>query len=90
MMYGDIATRTVQAYRKDTKHCQRVVTQARVSIEGDTAGIKSTGAVRIEAIDPEHVKFTSQIASGDGSQAMRISTTGTGKWTGACINDANK
>jgi hypothetical protein len=44
--------------------------------------------VRIEAIDPEHMKFTSQISSGDGSHTMKINTTGTAKWMSAeCSGD---
>lgn len=62
-----------------------------IRIECSSAGIKSSGTIRIEAIDPEHVKISSQITSGDGSHAMNINATGTGKWVGAaCGSDAEK
>jgi hypothetical protein len=80
----------------DRGSCQRTVVSASSSkqefrIECTSAGIKATGTVRIEAVDPEHMKFTSLITSGDGSHSMKIHTTGTGKWVSAeCSSESKK
>jgi len=76
--------------------CQRTIVNSspskqEIRIECGNAGIKSSGTIRIEATDPEHVKVSSQITSGDGSHAMNISATGAGKWLSAtCGSDAVK
>jgi hypothetical protein len=58
-------------------------------MECSNAGIKSSGTIRVEAVDPEHVKVSSQFTSGDGSHAMNINMTGAGKWVSAeCTSDA--
>jgi hypothetical protein len=80
----------------DRASCRRTVvnassTKQEYRIECTNAGIKATGTVRVEAIDPEHIKFTSLITSGDGSHTMKINTTGTGKWVGAeCGSESKK
>jgi hypothetical protein len=72
--------------------CQRTVVSASSSkqefrIECTSSGIKASGTVRVEALDSEHMKFSSQIAAG----AMNVSTTGTGKWVSAeCSSDSKK
>lgn len=77
----------------DRGSCRKTIVSASSSkqefrIECTNSGIKVAGTVRIEAIDPEHLKFTSQILSGD---TMKIATTGTAKWIGAeCTTDAKK
>ena len=76
--------------------CQRTVVNAssskqEIRIECSNAGIKARGTIRIEVVDPEHVKVSSQIASGDGSHTMNINTTGTGKWvSGTCTSEPKK
>jgi hypothetical protein len=88
--------RKLMTFGDDRGSCQKTIVSASSSkqefhIDCNNSGIKAAGTVRIEAIDPEHVKFSSQIASGDGAHAMKISTTGTGKWIGAeCSSDAKK
>ena len=80
----------------DRGSCQRTVVSSSSSkqefrIECTNSGIKATGTVRIEAIDPEHMKFTSQISSGDGSHTMKINTTGTARWVSPeCSGDSRK
>ena len=39
-------------------------------IDCEMSGIKSGGIVRIETLDPEHVKVTTHMTSGDGSRAV--------------------
>jgi len=76
--------------------CQRTVVNASSSkqefhFECNNAGIKSSGTIRVEAADPEHVKVSSQFTSGDGAHAMNINATGTGKWVSdACPSDTKK
>jgi hypothetical protein len=76
--------------------CQRTVVNAssskqEIRIQCSNAGIKASGTIRIEAIDPEHMKFSSQMTSGDGSRAMSVDVTGVGKWlSAACGGDAEK
>ena len=76
--------------------CQRTVVNASSSkqefrFECSNAGIKSSGTIRVEAVDPEHVKVSSQFTSGDGSHAMNINATGAGKWVSAeCVSDSKK
>ena len=89
----------------DHGSCQRTVVNFRVSrrsvnassskqefrIECTNAGIKASGTFSVEAIDPEHIKFSSLITSGDGSHTMKINTTGTGKWMSAdCSTESKK
>jgi hypothetical protein len=76
--------------------CQRTVvsgssSKQEIRMECGNAGIKASGTIRIEAIDPEHVKFSVQVTSGDGSHSMKINTTGTSKWlSAACSSDEKK
>jgi hypothetical protein len=76
--------------------CQRTVASSssskmEIRIECGNAGIKSSGTIRIEAVDSEHVKVSSHIASGEGAHAMNVDATGTGKWLGtACSTGAQK
>jgi len=62
-----------------------------IRIECVLAGVKTHGTIRIEAVDSEHVKVATQIVSGDGPSAMKINSTGTGKWIGAgCAGEPPK
>jgi hypothetical protein len=76
--------------------CQRTVASSssskmEIRIECSNAGIKSSGTIRIEAVDSEHVKVSSHIASGEGARAMNIDVAGAGKWLGAaCTASAEK
>jgi len=76
--------------------CQRTVvsgssSKQEIRIECGNSGIKASGTIHIEAIDPERVKFSVQITSGDGSHSMKINTTGTSKWVSApCTSDEKK
>ena len=76
--------------------CQRTLVSGtshkqEIRIECGNAGIKSTGTIRIEAVDSEHAKFSVQITSGDGEHTMKINTTGTSKWVGGqCTSDEKK
>jgi len=75
--------------------CQRTVVSSTASkeeirIECHNAGIKASGTVRIEAADPEHVKVSSQITSGEGPKAMKIDANGTGKWLSATCTSTEK
>jgi len=85
LMFGD-----------DHGSCQRTVVSGasrkqEIRIECGNAGIKSSGTIHVEAIDPEHVKFSVQVTSGDGSHSMKINTTGTSKWVSApCTSDEKK
>jgi hypothetical protein len=76
--------------------CQHTVVNGSSSkqemrIECANAGIKSHGTIHIEAVDPEHVKISSQISMGDGSRTMNVNATGTGRWVSdTCTSDAKK
>ena len=76
--------------------CQRTVVSSssskqEIRIECSNAGIKASGTIRIEATDPEHVKVSSQISSGDGSHTMNINATGTSKWVSdTCSSEPKK
>ena len=76
--------------------CQRTMVSSSSSkqelrIECSNAGIKSRGTIRIEALDAEHVKISSQITSGDGAHTMTINANGTGKWVSdGCTSDTKK
>lgn len=76
--------------------CQRTVVNASSSkqelrFECSNAGMKSSGTIRIEAVDPEHVKVASQFTSGDGSHTMKVNMTGSGKWVSdTCTSDTKK
>lgn len=77
-----------------TRECTHTVTvssssRQEIQVSCESANVKSTGVVRIEAIDPEHVKVTSHMTSGDGAKAMIIDVNGTGKWISeACTADS--
>jgi len=76
--------------------CQRTVvsgssSKQEIRLECGNGGMKATGTIRIEAIDPEHVKFSVQVTSGDGSHSMKINSTGNSKWLSApCTSDEKK
>lgn len=80
----------------DRGSCQRTVVNSssskqEIRIECSNNGIKAHGTIRIEAVDAEHVKISSEITSGDGAHTMKINTNGTGKWVSAeCTSDAKK
>ena len=80
----------------DNGSCLRTVVNAssskqEIRIECSNAGIKASGTIRIEAIDPEHMKVSSKITSSDGSHTMNIDATGTGKWLSAtCTSEPKK
>lgn len=62
-----------------------------VHFECNSNGMKSVGTVRIETIDPEHVKVSAEINSGEAPHAMKVSTSGTAKWVAdACTADTGK
>jgi hypothetical protein len=83
-------------FGQDNGLCQRTVVSAssskqefRIACSG--AIYEAAGIVRVEAIDREHVKFTSEVTSGDGPHPMKIKVTGLGKWVGeACTSDLKK
>ena len=85
LMFGD-----------DHGACQRTVVSGasrkqEIRIECGNAGIKSSGTIHVEAIDPEHVKFSVQVTSGDGAHSMKINATGTSRWvSAACTSDEKK
>ncbi|HLY20788.1 MAG TPA: DUF3617 domain-containing protein [Bryobacteraceae bacterium] len=69
-------------------NCKRTVANATSSkaefrLECEIGAIKTNGTLRVEALDPEHVKVSMHFTSGDGSQAMTIDGNGTAKWLGA-------
>ena len=82
-------------FGQDRGTCKRTMVTSTSSkqelrLECEMGGIKSNGTVRIEATDPEHVRVTSHIQSGDGDRALTIDANGSGKWIGATCNDTDK
>lgn len=84
------------SYGDDHGSCQHTVvngssTKQEIRMECNNAGVKGSGTIRVEAMDPEHMKFSLQMTSGDGTHAMKINATGTRKWLGAgCTSDTKK
>jgi hypothetical protein len=78
------------------RSCQRTVVSSssskqEIRMECSSAGITAKGTIRIEALDAEHLKVSSEFTSGDGPHGMKISVTGTGKWVSdACTTDGKK
>jgi len=84
------------SFGDDHGSCQRTVvsgssTKQEIRMECNNAGVKGSGTIRIEAADPEHLNFSLQMTSGDGTHAMKINATGTSKWlSAACTSDEKK
>jgi hypothetical protein len=84
------------SFGDDHGSCKQTVLRAssgkrEIRLDCGNSGIKATGTIRFEAIDREHVKISSEIASGDASHAMKIVSTGMSKWVSApCTGDEKK
>jgi len=76
--------------------CKRTIalstsTKQEVHIECESPGGKMNGTVRVEAADPEHIKMTAHMTSGEAGKGMTVDTTGTGKWlSAACTPEPAK
>jgi hypothetical protein len=72
--------------------CKRAVvtssgTKQEIHLECEMSGVTSTGTVKIEAVDAEHVKVLSHITAG----TMIVDANGSGKWVSeACDSTAGK
>jgi hypothetical protein len=78
------------AFGNDEKlSCNRtIVTSSRSKQEFHIActsgGMKESGTVRIEALDSENVKGSSQMSVTNAARTMNVNATFSGKWIGAC------
>jgi hypothetical protein len=58
-----------------------------IHIDCDDKGVKSTGVVRVEAVNSENIKVDMQIAAVSNGRTLNISNTATSKWIGAVCTD---
>jgi hypothetical protein len=62
--------------------------QMRMAVTCDTAQVKTTGTVQVDAVDSEHVKGSVQMASTTANgQTMNNNMTFTSKWVGPACAD---
>lgn len=71
----------------DRLSCQRNIirsssTAQDIRFECDVSGIKSTGNIHVEAVNPEHVKGTSQVEAAGGKNAMTMKVNFESRWIG--------
>jgi len=64
--------------------CQRTLTTStstvqEMRLECDRNGMKTSGTVRVEALDPEHVKVTAHMTVADGAHTMTSNMSGKDK-----------
>lgn len=75
------------------KSCTVTVTSSSSSkqeahLECNRDGAKSSGTVKVEAVDSEHIRGSFQMtAASDGNHAMNLNYTFTSKWLGAACTE---
>lgn len=73
-----------------TQACSRTLvtssgSKQEIHIDCNSQGMKSTGTVKVEAVDSEHVKGSMQMAMTNGEHTMNMNYVFTAKWIGpAC------
>jgi hypothetical protein len=75
--------------------CQRTImtssgSKQEIRVECAKATMKSSGTVRVEAVDSENVKGATQMTMTDGTRTMTIKSTFTSKWIGPVCTDEKK
>jgi hypothetical protein len=63
-------------------------TRQELHMDCDINGAKQTGAIVIEALNSESIKFNVQVAAGNSGPPMNVTINGTSKWLGATCTDA--
>lgn len=59
-----------------------------VHVECDREGRKTSGTIKVEAVDSEHIRGSFQMtAAGDGNHTMNMNYTFTEKWLGAACTE---
>ncbi len=58
-----------------------------IQVDCEMNGMKTTGTVRVEALDSEHLKITSHATSGDSAKPMTVDANGTAKWVSAACSE---
>ncbi len=80
---------------KEKSSCNRtIVTSSRSKqefrIECTSGGMKQNGTVRIEAVDSENVKGSTQMSVANGTHTMNVNATFNGKWIGAACESKDQ
>jgi Protein of unknown function (DUF3617) len=82
--------------QQNLKSCTTTVTgssssKQEVHLECNQDGAKSNGAIKVEAVDSEHIRGSFQMsAASDGNHVMSMNYTFTSKWLGAACTEASK
>jgi hypothetical protein len=80
--------------QQSLKSCTTTVTgsssnKQEVHLECNQEGTKSSGTIKVEAVDSEHIRGSFQMsAATDGNHAMSMNYTFTSKWLGAACTEA--
>ena len=75
---------------ENTKACTRTLVESsgskqEISLNCDHQGMKSSGTVKVEAVNPENIKGSMQITVSNHDRTMNMNYTFTSKWVGpAC------
>lgn len=80
---------------KEKSACNRImVTSSRSKqefhVECTAGGMKQNGTVRIEAVDSENVKGSTQMSVTNGTHTMTVNATFSGKWIGAACESKDQ
>jgi hypothetical protein len=81
-----------QMFGDDKKDCTRTVvtsssSKVEVRVECATDGNKTSGTLRVEAMNSENIKGSMQMATNGGDRTMNINSNFTSKWLGADCGD---
>lgn len=63
-------------------------TKQEIHMDCDRNGNKQTGAITIEALNSESIKFTIHAAADNNGKSMNMNITGTSKWLGPTCSDS--
>jgi hypothetical protein len=80
--------------QQSSKSCTTTMTSSsssaqEVHLECNQNGTKSSGTIKVEAVDSEHIRGSFQMsAATDGNHAMSMNYTFTSKWLGAACTEA--
>jgi hypothetical protein len=77
---------------ENTKACTRTLvtssgSKQEIRLDCDHQGMKSSGTVKIEAVNPENIKGSMQIRVTNHDRTMNMNYTFTSKWIGAACSE---
>jgi hypothetical protein len=81
------------AFYDDQRACKPTIvssspSKAEIQIACELNQVKSTGTINVEALSPEGVKISAQMAMSTGGGTMNTTMTGTSKWVGAACTES--